>query len=66
MSFDLTPWRRWFAWHPMNCEGRWTWLRTIERRSCVLDSCGHRWDDSEYREPPPTSASPDQHKKPKV
>jgi hypothetical protein len=25
-------WHTWFAWRPVRVEGRWTWLRLIQRR----------------------------------
>lgn len=29
----LAQWRPWFAWHPVQTiDGRWAWLRTVERR----------------------------------
>jgi hypothetical protein len=40
---------RWFAWHPIRLEGRWTWLRTVVRSGHVFNGIG-RWY---YEEPKP-------------
>jgi len=32
---EAQPWKRWFAWHPINMghwTGDWLWLETVERR----------------------------------
>jgi hypothetical protein len=28
----LTRWHRWFAWRPVQVDGRWVWLRRVRRR----------------------------------
>lgn len=45
MTDIMSKWMRWFAWHPVKCEGRIVWLRTIHRRF-VLSYGG---DFTEYR-----------------
>lgn len=25
-------WERWFAWRPVRIDGKWTWLKWVERR----------------------------------
>lgn len=45
-----TPWVKWFAWYPIQCELGIAWFRTVERRQRILDSYGHRFVYWEYRE----------------
>lgn len=34
---SVGPWHIWFAWRPVKTiDGRWTWLRTIERQRYAL------------------------------
>ena len=47
-GFPITPWHRWFAWHPVDTADRgWRWLRIVWRRRCqkkpMLDGPGMRW-----------------------
>jgi hypothetical protein len=42
-------WELWYAWHPVNVEGRWVWLRYVERTFCAALGM----DFWTYREPRP-------------
>jgi hypothetical protein len=44
-TLDMYEWHRWFAWFPVEIEGRRHWLETVERR---WYGC-HGGDCTEYR-----------------
>ena len=31
-KIEVSPWEKWFAWHPVKIHGKRTWLKTIYRR----------------------------------
>ena len=31
-KIDVSPWRKWFAWRPVNVHGNRVWLKTVYRR----------------------------------
>lgn len=65
-----TPWKKWFAWHPVTINGKLTWLKTVYRRGSGIFWRHHTWEygtifdilQSEVRTgqrpPPPPPARP--------
>lgn len=46
----LNQWQPWFAWHPVQLDdGRWAWLRTVERRGQYLHGGWEVYWEWEYR-----------------
>lgn len=42
-------WHRWFAWYPVEVDGRWVWMEHVER--CWDDEIGCSMDFSGYSFP---------------
>jgi len=45
----LAVWHRWFAWHPIVCEGKWVWMETVCRRGELKGWYDASWYEWEYR-----------------
>lgn len=45
------PWKRWFAWHPVQPGNRneWVWLEWVERKRCYTFDHTRAWSYWEYR-----------------
>jgi hypothetical protein len=36
-KLKIPDWHRWYAWHPVVCEGMWVWLETIYRKGELVE-----------------------------
>lgn len=46
---NLSKWHPWFAWHPVKIEGKWYWLKRVERRGWRVDEYDHGYWHWEFR-----------------
>jgi hypothetical protein len=45
----VAEWHRWFAWYPVEVDGKWVWLETLCRRGTFRVWWDADWYEWEYR-----------------
>jgi hypothetical protein len=39
-------WEKWFAWHPVEVNGKRVWMQTVYRRYCFTRMFGERFNET--------------------